>query len=102
MVDINSIQLSPSTPLMEAMRVIDRGAAQIALVVDDQMRLLGTLTDGDIRRGLLKGVTLDASVDRLMKRKFHFVRSGHNHEEVLQVMRQNALRQIQCLTLWGE
>ena len=101
MIDICSLQLSPATPVMEAMRVIDRGAAQIALVVDDQMRLLGTLTDGDIRRGLLKGLTLDAPVDCLMKRKFHFVRSGHNHEEVLQVMRQNALRQIPVLDSLG-
>ena len=51
------------------MRVIDRGA-QIALVVDDQMRLLGTLTDGDNRRGLLKGLT-SMLLDCLMKRKFH-------------------------------
>ena len=41
---------------MDALRIIDQGAAQIALVVDEQQLLLGTLTDGDIRRGLLHGV----------------------------------------------
>ena len=52
MIDISSLQLTLGTPVMEAMRVIDRGSAQIALVVDDENRLLGTLTDGDIRRGI--------------------------------------------------
>lgn len=101
MIDLGPLQLSPDTPVIEAMRVIDRGAAQIALVVDDEMRLLGTLTDGDIRRGLLNGVALDAPVDRLMKRKFHFVRNGENHEEVLQMMRQKVLRQIPVLDSLG-
>jgi predicted transcriptional regulator len=45
-------------PVLEAMRVIDLGSAQIALVVDSENRLLGTLTDGDIRRGLLNGETV--------------------------------------------
>ena len=50
MIDLNTIQLAPSTPVLEAIRIIDKGAAQIALVIDEQQRLLGTLTDGDIRR----------------------------------------------------
>jgi CBS domain-containing protein len=56
-------------PVLEAMRVIDLGSAQIALVVDSENRLLGTLTDGDIRRGLLNGETLNAPAERLMNRR---------------------------------
>ena len=58
MVDLQALQLTPATPVLEAMRIIGIGGAQIALIVDDQQRLLGTLTDGDIRRGLLHGETL--------------------------------------------
>ena len=101
MIDLVPLQITPDTPVFQAMRVIDRGAAQIALVVDNQRRLLGTLTDGDIRRGLLKGETLDAPVDRLMKRKFHSVRSGENREEVLQMMRNKVLSQIPVLDSQG-
>lgn len=101
MTDHEALQLTPDMPVIDAMRVIDRGAAQIALVVDDQSRLLGTLTDGDIRRGLLSGETFDAPVERLMKRKFHFVLSGENREKVLQMMRQKVLRQIPVLDSRG-
>ncbi|MCC7399054.1 MAG: CBS domain-containing protein, partial [Planctomycetes bacterium] len=48
--------VSPQTSLHEALAVIDRTGSQMALVVDAERRLLGTLSDGDIRRALLKGV----------------------------------------------
>ena len=54
MENYKDLQMPPSTHLVEAMRIIDRGAAQIGLVVDEQEHLLGTLTDGDIRRLLTK------------------------------------------------
>ena len=56
-------------PSLDAMKVMDHGAAKIALVVDVHQRLLGTLTDGDIRRGLLHGETLEAPAERLMNRQ---------------------------------
>lgn len=83
------------------MRIIDLGAAQIALVVDETQRLLGTLTDGDIRRGLLHGETLDTPVERLMNREFRFVRSGEDQAAVLEMMRRDVLRQIPVLDAEG-
>ena len=59
--------------LRQAVSAIDRGAAQIALVVDAEQRLIGTVTDGDIRRGLLRGETLESSVDQVLHREFRFV-----------------------------
>ena len=53
MKDLSSIFVRPDASIAEAIRSIEKGAAQIALVVDADLRLLGTLTDGDIRRGLL-------------------------------------------------
>lgn len=97
MADLKTLQLAPGTPVLEAMRIIDRGAAQIALVVDEQQRLLGTLTDGDIRRGLLHGETLKAPAERLMNRQFRFVRSSEDQAAVLETMRREVLRQIPVL-----
>jgi len=48
------ILLKPTSTIKEALQIIDSGAMKIALVVDEDEKLLGTLTDGDIRRGLLK------------------------------------------------
>ena len=101
MVDLQALQLAPRTPALEAMRIIDRGAAQLALVVDEQQRLLGTLTDGDIRRGLLHGETLETPAERLMNRQFRFVRSSEDQATVLEMMRRDVLRQIPVLDTEG-
>jgi len=101
MLDVSLVSISPFATALEALKVIDRGAAQIALVVDEQQRLVGTLTDGDIRRGLLHGETLEASAERLMNRQFSFVRSVEDQSEVLEMMRRELLRQIPVLDEQG-
>jgi len=58
---INKICLAPESTIREALEVIDRGVMQIALVVDHK-KFLGTLTDGDIRRGFLQGKGLEDSI----------------------------------------
>jgi dTDP-glucose pyrophosphorylase len=98
---LHDLFVSPSVTLVEAMRAIDLGAAQIALVVDDQKRLLGTLTDGDIRRGLLRGAPLDSPAEQLMNRQFRFVRTGNDRAGVLSMMRREVLRQIPVLDAEG-
>ena len=54
--------------LRETMRRIEAGSVQIALVVDDHGKLVGTVTDGDIRRGILNGLSLDATAEEVMNR----------------------------------
>ena len=53
MIDFRQILVSPDCDIQNAVEAIDRGKIQIALVVDKTQRLLGTVTDGDVRRGLL-------------------------------------------------
>lgn len=52
--------------LRETIARIDAGAIEIALVIDRERRLLGTLTDGDVRRALLAGATLDEPIDSIV------------------------------------
>jgi len=99
--NIKNLSVSPSTTLLEAMRILGRGAAQVVLVVDGRSRLLGTLTDGDIRRGLLQGLTLEAPVEKLMNRDFRFVRNVDDPESVLEMMKREVLRQIPVLDEHG-
>ena len=52
----------------EAIAAIESGSIQIALVLDDQNRLLGVVTDGDVRRGLLRGIPLTGLATDIMNR----------------------------------
>ncbi|MCP4670888.1 MAG: CBS domain-containing protein [Desulfobacula sp.] len=65
MKDWRKTLVSPETSIKETIAIIDKGALQIAIVVDGDGKLLGTVTDGDIRRGILKGISLDESVKRI-------------------------------------
>ena len=60
------ILLKPSSSIKEALKIIDSGAMKIALVVDENNKLIGTLTDGDIRRGLLKNLSLEDSIESVI------------------------------------
>lgn len=56
----------PNQSIYDVMKIIDKSATQIALVVDDKDKLLGTVTDGDIRRGLLSKISLNSSIIKVM------------------------------------
>ena len=60
--DLRAFCLGPAATLLEAMRCIDRNALGIVLVVDDERRLLYTITDGDLRRAILGGLSLERSI----------------------------------------
>ncbi|MXQ09149.1 CBS domain-containing protein [Alphaproteobacteria bacterium GH1-50] len=73
---LKSLTIGPETTIRAALEVIDRSKRQIALVVDDEGRLVASLTDGDVRRGLLRGVSLDAPVSEVMHTSPTTVRQG--------------------------
>lgn len=64
-----SLLVRPETRLEEAIATLDSGGARIVMVADEQRRLLGTVTDGDIRRALLRKLPLDVAVSEVMWRK---------------------------------
>lgn len=65
MKDWKKTSVSPETTIRQTIEVIDKSALQIALVVDPEDKLLGTVTDGDIRRGILKGIRLEDPVKNI-------------------------------------
>lgn len=88
------VLISPATPLRDALGAIDRAGTQIALVVDAQGRLLGTLSDGDARRALLRGLELSARADAAMHGNPTTVLNSEDRSSILALMRRLGLRQI--------
>lgn len=66
--EFKQITLSENATIRDAMSVLDQYAMQIVLVVDESDRLIGVLTDGDIRRALLAGYDLSSNVGHAIKR----------------------------------
>lgn len=89
--DWRAALLKKNATLEEAIRNLDRTGLQIALVVADHDILLGTITDGDVRRGLLRGLTLQSSVQDVMERNPLAVPPEIGRESALQLMHTNYL-----------
>jgi dTDP-glucose pyrophosphorylase len=94
MKNIQNIKLNINSSIKKALQIIDCGAMQIALVVDEYDRLLGTLTDGDIRRALLKGLDLDSPIDAIIFKTPTVAKITNTKEEILKLALSKKLHQI--------
>lgn len=63
-------------------------------VVDDQFKIVGSLTDGDVRRGLIEGKSLRDPVSTAMNRRFH---SLHHHKITISVIKELKTKKIELL-----
>jgi nucleotidyl transferase len=94
MKNIENIKLKQNATIKEALGIIDSGAMQIALVVDDNDKLIGTLTDGDIRRGILRGLDLDSSIETIVFKEPAVAKISSTKEEILKLALSRKLHQI--------
>jgi len=95
--DISQIQLTQTDTIRDAISIIERGHVQFAYVVDDDLLLIGTVTDGDVRRGLLDGYSLDAPVVSIMNTSYRFLSASATQDEAISLMHREALHQIPLL-----
>jgi signal-transduction protein with cAMP-binding, CBS, and nucleotidyltransferase domain len=86
--------LPVDSDLRQAIRNLDETALQIVLAVSADGILLGTLTDGDIRRGLLRGMDMTSSIDAIMFREPLVVPPQLSRDTVLQLMQANKIHQL--------
>lgn len=93
--------IAPEATLHAALKVIEQVGCQMALVVDEDRMLLGTLSDGDVRRGLLKGLTLADKVSAAMHQNPTTVRESEDRQEALSRMRQLGVHQIPIIDTDG-
>lgn len=81
----------------EAIAAIESGSIQVALVLDGSGRLVGVVTDGDIRRGLLRGVQLSGLATEVMNRSAVSAPATLSRDERLHLMRQKFIKQLPLL-----
>lgn len=96
-----AVVLADST-VRDAMRQIDATSLQIALVVDQSGRLAGTVTDGDVRRGILRGIGLDDPIGEVMNRHPMTVPQGSDASALVTRMRALKLRHMPVVNERGE
>lgn len=88
------ILISPEITMQETIAIIDKGALKLALVVDEGMKLLGIVSDGDIRRALIRHVSMDSPISEVMNSQPKVVELGLSQAHLLNLMKQNGLLAI--------
>lgn len=91
---INDSLLLPTATVHDAVSTLERCWIKVVLVVDEDQHLLGSITDGDIRRALLRGVSLSDPVSTVMNSKPKFARMSDDREPIIEMMRRNILRHM--------
>jgi dTDP-glucose pyrophosphorylase/predicted transcriptional regulator len=94
MKEVKNIKLTPTSSIREALKIIDSGALQIAIVVDAHDQLIGTLTDGDIRRGLLNNLSMDDTIESIIFRNPTVAKISDTKEDILKRAIAKKLHQI--------
>lgn len=95
------ISIHPQATIKEAIETIDKGVMQIALVVEDD-RLFGTITDGDIRRGFLKGRKLEDKIDGLYNTSPLTGTLDQTREDLVQLALTRKVKQLPILDSAGK
>ena len=83
-----------NTPIKIAIERLNKVGIKIALVLDDDCRLLGTISDGDFRRGILSGLSMEDTVEKIMNKNPRTVSEGAGRLEILKVMTDTKILQI--------
>ena len=97
MKNFKDTMIQSNAPIYQAIACLESNGAQITLIVDEAGKLLGTITDGDVRRGLLKGIDLNEPVTCIMNPKPLTIAPDSTKEQSLILMKANEVKHITCV-----
>ena len=80
--------------ILEAIKTLDNVSFKLIICTDPSDKLIGTLSDGDIRRGLIRGFSMESSIIELINNNPLVVPPGTDRNAVLEIMRANKVFQV--------
>ena len=99
---VNDIKLGINSTIKDALQTINNGGLQIAIVVDENDALVGTVTDGAIRRGLLNGLDLNSGVSLVVHKSPSIASVGDTKESILKIALAKKLHKIPLVDELGK
>lgn len=95
------VQVHEDAPIIKAMEVINNNEARIALVVNSSGKMVGSITDGDIRRNLLKSCTLESPCKLAMHSNPFVMPATSTRQQIIESMHQAQVKQMPLLNTDG-
>src|SRR5688500_17268504 len=92
--ELEKLVVPPRCSIREVMQTITDNSREVALVVDADGCVVGVVTDGDIRRGLLRGLALEGPVSAVMTTNYIYVGADADRASVLDLMKARSIRHV--------
>lgn len=86
--------ISTSSTIKSAIEQLNQAGMKIALVLDPDQKLIGTVSDGDFRRGMLNGLTLSDSIEKIMNSNPRTIDQKASRIQILDLMENTKIMQI--------
>ena len=90
--------IDENSNIKQVISKIENGGLKIALVINNKNKVIGTICDGDIRRGLLKGLNTKSSISSIITRNFIYSKSNYTKVNVIRLMKENGIYQVPILS----
>lgn len=94
--EIKPYMADTSITIVEAMKQLDQNAKGILFIVDERFRLLGSVTDGDIRRWIIRTGDLSSDASKFMFRKTKYLYRG-DEKKAKKFMREACIKALPIL-----
>ncbi len=85
--DLSNILVKKTATIKEAMRAIDRAGIRIIIIVDEENRLEGVITDGDVRRGILEGTSIEEDISKIITKNPVYAKEEDAKEDLLALIK---------------
>ncbi|XOV79202.1 MAG: nucleotidyltransferase family protein [Aestuariibacter sp.] len=89
-----NVVIGPDSTIKEALKIINDEALRVALVADEHGKLLGMVTDGDVRRGLLRDISLTSKVAEIMNQSPLTASRQESRKELVEIMEEKDILAI--------
>lgn len=96
MKDIAKFIVDESTSIRATIQQMDKGGMGFVAVTDAEGKMVGIVTDGDFRRAVLDGVSLDDNVLKITNKTYKYLRKGYSKEEIRESYKNAA---VECLPI---
>lgn len=94
---IDKFLIGLKSNIYDAMKAINDNFSEIVFVMDDKKQVIGTVTDGDMRRGFLSGLNFNDSIEKILNKDFFYVTENEDRSNVLDLMKSRSIRQLPVL-----
>ena len=94
---LKKISIQSNTKISEALKNINANEIKFVMVVDKHQKLLGTVTDGDIRRAVLKNIDLNSPVSLIMNSNAITANVSTSREKLINLMKIKSIQQLPLL-----